>query len=100
MNNMDTLSTSDSLYEFIELDRTFYQLSKHSSESDDLYIRRISRVGGLYHWDNLIKEFRLIILSEAGSGKTYEIRNVAQKLRNNGKKRVIIKNIQQDGKKS
>lgn len=78
---MDPITTFDSNYEFIELHRTFHELPKHSSENDEQYVSLGFRVGERLRWPNLIKEYRLIILSEAGSGKTYEIRNVASTLR-------------------
>jgi hypothetical protein len=91
MNKMDLITTFDSSYEFIELHRTFYELSKHSSENDDEDISRALGIGGRLIWSNLIKEYRLIILSEAGSGKTYEIRNVAHTLREQGKPAFFLR---------
>jgi hypothetical protein len=81
MIKMDPITTFDSSSEFIELHRTFYELSKNSCENDDINISRVFRVGDRLRLPNLIKEYRLIILSEAGSGKTAEIRNAARKLR-------------------
>lgn len=84
MKNMDSKTTFDSSYEFVELHRTFNELSKNSSESDDEDIGLKFGFGDRLRWFNLIKEYRLIILSEAGSGKTAEIRNVARMLREQG----------------
>ncbi len=81
---MDQLATFDSNSEFIELHRTFHELSKHSSENDEVDISRTFGIGDRLNWTNLIKEYRLIILSEAGSGKTSEIRNVTRILREQG----------------
>lgn len=91
MNKMDLITTFDSSYEFIELHRTFHELSKYSSENDDADISRALGIGGRLSWPNLIKEYRLIILSEAGSGKTYEICNVAQTLRKQGKPAFFLR---------
>jgi len=91
MNKMDLLTNFDSSFEFIELHRTFHELSKHSTENDDVDINRIFGIGGRLSWPDLIKEYRLIILSEAGSGKTYEIRNVAQTLREQGKPAFFLR---------
>ena len=82
---MVPITTFDSSYEFIELHRTFHELSKHSSESDDVDISRAFSVSERLRWSDLIKEYRLIILSEAGSGKTTEIRNIARILREQAK---------------
>lgn len=89
---MDSITTVDSSYEFIELHRTFHELSKHSSVYDDADISRaFFGVGERLHWSNLIKEYRLIILSEAGSGKTAEIRNIARLLREKGKPAFFLR---------
>jgi hypothetical protein len=88
---MDTIVTLNSSNEFIELHRTFHELSKHSNENDDIDISRSFRVGERLQWPNLIKEYRLIILSEAGSGKTVEIRNIARKLRKQRKPAFFLR---------
>jgi len=88
---MNLITIFDSNYDFIELHRTFYELSEHSSENDDVDISRAFRVGERLRWPNLIKEYRLIILSEAGSGKTYEIRNAAHTLREQGKPAFFLR---------
>lgn len=88
---MDSITTLKSSYEFIELHRTFHELSEHSSENDDVDIDRAFRVGGRLGWFNLLQEYRLILLSEAGSGKTAEIRNVAHALREEGKPAFFLR---------
>ena len=88
---MDPITTFDSSYEFIELHRTFHELSKHTSENDDVDISRTFHTGERLHWPNLIKEYRLIILSEAGSGKTFEIHNVARTLMEQGKPAFFLR---------
>jgi hypothetical protein len=88
---MDLITTFHSIYKFIELHRTFHELSKHSNESDDADISRALGIGGSLSWQDLVKEYRLIILSEAGSGKTYEIRNVAHTLRGQGKPAFFLR---------
>jgi hypothetical protein len=84
MNKIDPMTTIDSSYEFIELDRTFHELSKDDCENDDVDISRAFGFGERLGWSGLIKEYRLVILSEAGSGKTTEIRNVTRMLRKQG----------------
>ncbi len=88
---MDPITIFDSSYEFIELHRTFHELSKHSSENDDIDIIRAFHFDERLRWPNLIKEYRLIILSEAGSGKTAEIQNVARTLREQGKPAFFLR---------
>lgn len=77
--------------EFVELDRTFRELPKHSSENDDIDVSLLSSVGDRLSWFNLREEYRLIILSEAGSGKTKEIRNIASTLRTQGKAAFFLR---------
>lgn len=72
-------------YDFVELDRTFHELSQYVRESDDEYLSRAFHLGNCLSWSDLIREYRVVLLSEAGSGKTEEIRNIAQKLRSEGK---------------
>jgi hypothetical protein len=78
-------------YEFIDLERSFHELSKYSAETDDIDISHAFHVGETLTWPNLLKEFRLIVLSEAGSGKTAEIRNVARVLRADGKAAFFLR---------
>ena len=76
--------------EFIELNRTFYQLAaefSNAAKNDDISLRE-----GLHYWngngsvwEELVKEYRVIILAEAGAGKTSEIRNMTRRLRAEGK---------------
>ena len=59
---------------FIELNRTFYQLSSdytQSSHTDDIDIRESLRlgIGDTFGWDALLKEYRVILLAEAGFGQ-------------------------------
>lgn len=76
---------------FIELHRTFHELPKHADESDDAVFSRELYAGDCLDWPSLIKEYRLIILSEAGSGKTSEIRNAACALRKQEKAAFFLR---------
>lgn len=70
---------------FIDLDRTFSKIPFDSDASDDIDLSgRHSRSGDL-RWPDLLQHRRVILLSEAGSGKTAEIRNVTRQLRSEGK---------------
>ena len=57
-------------YGFIEPHRTFSELPKEAVKSDDVDFEWASGIGAPLRWDDLINEYRVIILSEAGSGKT------------------------------
>ncbi|ESY78099.1 hypothetical protein X740_21240 [Mesorhizobium sp. LNHC221B00] len=82
---------SESEYQFIELNRTFHELSRYANEDNELDLSHAFHVGDRLSWSNLIERYRVIILSEAGSGKTAEIRNVALDLRAQGKSAFFIR---------
>ncbi len=91
---MDTITTIKSHYNFIEFHRTFHELSENAGESEgseDLDLVRKFGIGEGLRWSDLLKEFRLVILSEAGSGKTVEIRNKARTLGNLGKPSFFLR---------
>lgn len=85
------MSEAKNEYEFVELNRTFYELSKSKCENDDIDIRRALSVGGSLNWSDLTQDFRVIVLSEAGAGKTEEIRHVANTLRGDGKAAFFLR---------
>lgn len=78
-------------YEFVQLNRTFHELSKHARESDDVDLSQAFYAGNQLTWDDLVKGYRTVILSEAGSGKTEEIRQAALKLRAEGKAAFFLR---------
>lgn len=76
---------------FIQLDRTFSKILLASDASDDTDLSgRHSREGDL-HWPDLLSHHRMVLLSEAGSGKTAEIRDVANQLRSQGKTAFFLR---------
>lgn len=75
---------------YIELGRTFHELSPKSGESDEFDYRSYYSDKKLA-WADLLAGYRVIILSEAGSGKTEEIRHSAQLLRRNGKPAFFLR---------
>lgn len=85
------MTESDPDYKFIELNRTFHELSKYTNEDDELDLSHAFHVGERLSWSDLIERYRVIILSEAGSGKTAEIRNIALDLRAQGKSAFFIR---------
>ncbi|ESX45117.1 hypothetical protein NLY43_05600 [Mesorhizobium sp. C416B] len=72
-------------YDFIELGRTFNAFSDYVAESDDLDVSSVFHVARELTWTDLLREYRVVLLSEAGSGKTAEIRSAAKKIRTSGK---------------
>ena len=68
-------------HEFIQLNRTFHELSEHAGKSDDVDLSQVFHIKSNLTWDDVTKIPRTVILSEAGSGKTQEIRHLAALLR-------------------
>ncbi|WMJ08814.1 hypothetical protein [Nitrosomonas sp. sh817] len=77
--------------DFVELKRTFHDLQKEANENDDTDFSQWFPTDKHLRWPELIKEYRVIILSEAGSGKTTEIRNITRSLRNEGKPAFFLR---------
>jgi hypothetical protein len=69
------------LDEFIPLDRTFHELALEAGAGDDVELTRILGQRDALRWPNLLSEYRVILLSEAGSGKTEEIREYRSDIR-------------------
>ncbi|MEX0923319.1 MAG: hypothetical protein WDZ84_11125 [Rhodovibrionaceae bacterium] len=61
---------------FVELNRKFYEIP----HDEDVDLSQPFHLSSQLSWSDLIQEHRVVLLSEAGSGKTAEIRNVAKKL--------------------
>ena len=78
-------------YGFIELHRTFSELPKEVVKNDDADFGWANGIGAPLRWDDLINEYRVVILSEAGSGKTTEIRHIARKLRGDKKQAFFLR---------
>ncbi|MET3414354.1 hypothetical protein [Methylobacterium sp. 1030] len=83
---------------FIELNRSFHELSKWASEDDNHDLSNAFIVGPAIKWPAILLDYRTIILSEAGSGKTAEIRNQARMLEAQGKPAFFLRleNVGQD----
>lgn len=77
--------------EFIPLDRTFHDLILEKRADDDAGLARTFGRHEALRWPDLLREHRVILLSEAGSGKTAEIRNVASSLRRDGKPAFFVR---------
>lgn len=77
--------------DFIQLDRTFHELGFDANAEFDAHMVRLIGLRNTLHWPDLLAEPRIILLSEAGSGKTAEIRNVARRLRDGGMSAFFIR---------
>lgn len=72
---------------FIELNRTFLVLEKSPKGNGDALLP----FGASLNWTDLKQLYRVIVLSEAGSGKTEEIRNATKRLIEIGKSAFFIR---------
>ena len=62
---------------FVELNRRFRKLEEDAKSEDAALASYTAGFFGRdssYNWDDLLKEFRVVILGEPGSGKTWELR--------------------------
>ncbi|HBO6119164.1 TPA: hypothetical protein L4583_006150 [Pseudomonas aeruginosa] len=76
---------------FIDLDRTFSKILIDGDVSDDADLSGRHSKSGELHWPDLLSHHRVVLLSEAGSGKTAEIRNVTRQLRSEGKSAFFLR---------
>lgn len=76
---------------FIQLNRTFHKIDHDADATDDVEFNWQFGRNNEYTWSDIIKEHRVVILSEAGAGKTQEIRNTSRKLRQNGKSAFFVR---------
>ncbi len=76
--------------EYIEIKRTFCELSLKGGAGDEFDYRSL-RFGNRLGWPELIGRYRTIILAEAGAGKTEEIRHSTQTLRNEAKQAFFLR---------
>lgn len=76
---------------FIDLDRTFSKIRMDSDISDDTDLsNRHGKIGEL-RWPDLLNHHRVVLLSEAGSGKTAETRNATRRLQAEGKTAFFLR---------
>ncbi|MGV1905071.1 hypothetical protein [Agrobacterium cavarae] len=78
-------------FEYIPLGRTFRELSSSASESDDSDLSKAFYESTGIGWSEVLRDYRVVILSEAGSGKTEEFRTVSSQLRSEGKAAFFLR---------
>lgn len=76
---------------YVPLNRSFRELSSYASESDDSDLAKAFYVTEAIYWPQLLQDYRIIILSEAGSGKTEEFGAIAKQLRSEGKAAFFLR---------
>lgn len=77
--------------DFVQLGRTFHEIVKHARESDSFDLNQKVFTGLQLSWEDLLKGFRTVVLSEAGTGKTEEIRQIARHLKSVGKRAFFLR---------
>ncbi len=66
------------------IERTFRDLAEDDEEQRQIIAAQLGRLGGLT-WENVLQSKRVLLVSEAGVGKTYECQQQAQRLWDDGK---------------
>ncbi|WP_421416900.1 hypothetical protein [Agrobacterium tumefaciens] len=83
--------SSTGISSFVDLGRTFRDIPIGDNLTDELDLQRRKGSGASTTWAELSAEMRVVVLAEAGAGKTWEIRNLAESLRAEGKVAFFIR---------
>lgn len=75
----------------VPLNRSFSTVPENTSTPDEYDASWWSEGEGSIHWANLLPLYRVVILSDAGSGKTYELEMQAVKLAQQGRNSFFIR---------
>ena len=80
---------------YVDLNRSFAPIPKdHEFNEEEHNLALSFGFSGLFEkqkWSELLKLHRVIILAEAGMGKTWEIHEATKRLRNEGKKAFFLR---------
>ena len=74
----------------IDLDRRFIPWSADEEPSDPDFLRETSPYGNVLDWKALLEKRRVVLLSEAGSGKTTEFKQQKRRLSEAGKDCFLV----------
>ncbi len=77
--------------ENINLNRTFYPVSEESADSGDFETQIAFGQQKAIDWDNILEHKRVVIIAEAGSGKTHELLYRAKGLHEDGKSAFFMR---------
>lgn len=77
--------------DFIELNREFVEIYENDIEASDFEARLAYGLTSAHNWSIVLKRSRVVILSSAGTGKTWEILNQCKSLREQGKNSFFIR---------
>lgn len=81
----------ENLDDFIELNRTFRDLAVSDEDGDNAKMVSLFAREASTQWADLLAEPRVIVLAEAGSGKTEEIRHICLRQRGEGKPAFFLR---------
>ncbi|MCL1064274.1 hypothetical protein MK852_19335 [Shewanella benthica] len=90
MSNKANIFCLGQMLMYIELNRTFRKLTE-SDDDTGMDFNWLGLSTAKTTWSDILPDYRTIILSEAGSGKTEEIRHITQQLRTQGKTAFFIR---------
>jgi hypothetical protein len=76
---------------FVDLERSYHEISSYARESDDVDVSQAFWIGPSITWADLKKERRVVLLAEAGAGKTEEIRHAAHQWRAGGEHAFFLR---------
>lgn len=82
---------ADDLDGFIQLHRTLHDLALTGEEDRESELFRLMHSHKPTQWSDLLEEPRVVVLSEAGSGKTAELRQVCRELRQRAKPAFFLR---------
>ena len=86
-----SMQQRNSRFDHVPLNRTFRELSSYASQSDDSDLTKAFYVSDGLAWPELLMDFRVVILSAAGSGKTEELRTITAQLRSEDKDAFFLR---------
>ena len=76
---------------YIELNRQFFEINENDVESMEIEERVEWGLTSANSWSDLLIEYRVVILSSAGTGKTCENLHQCEKLRRDGKSAFFLR---------
>lgn len=76
---------------YIELNRQFFEINENDIESMEIEERVEWGLTSANSWSDLLIEYRVVILSSAGTGKTCENLHQCEKLRRDGKPAFFLR---------
>jgi len=76
---------------YLELNRHFYVVPREFKYSEDISDRLAWGISAPLRWSDLEKEYRVVVLAEAGAGKTIEIQQATKRIKGLNKQAFFIR---------